>query len=87
MVKGLKQNNAAKSETISVSGHSTEAGLDPYDSGDEKKQQAISNAIDNCSLNSFSHNQNFSPPNDPQILNAIFRFFSSGHFFIKVYFC
>ena len=55
LVKRLKQNNVAKSEIISVTGHSTEAGLDPYDSGDEKQQQAISNAIDNCSIKIFSH--------------------------------
>ena len=36
LVKRLKQNNVAKSEIISVTGHSTEAGLDLYDSGDEK---------------------------------------------------
>ena len=41
LVKRLKQNNVAKSEIISVTGHSTEAGLDPYDSGDEKAAGCI----------------------------------------------
>ena len=53
LVKRLKQNNVAKSEIISITGTSAEAGLDPYDSGDEK-HQAISNAIDNCCINSFA---------------------------------
>ena len=53
LVKWLKQNNVAKSEIISITGTSAEAGLDPYDSGDEK-HQAISNAIDNCCINSFA---------------------------------
>ena len=44
LVKRLKQNNIAKSEIISITGISGEAGLDPYDSGDEK--QAISNATE-----------------------------------------
>ena len=57
LVKRLKQNDVTKSEIISVTGHSTEAGLDPYDNGDEKQQQAISNAIDNCSIKPFSHRQ------------------------------
>ena len=41
LVKRLKQNNVAKSEIISITGHST----DPYDSVDEKQQQVISNVI------------------------------------------
>ena len=40
-VKRLKQNNVAKSEIISITGHST----DPYDSVDEKQPQVISNVI------------------------------------------
>ena len=55
LVKRLKQNNVAKSEVIFRTVYSTEAGLDPYDSGDEKHQQAISNAIDNCSIKPFWH--------------------------------
>ena len=74
LVKRLKQNNVAKSEIISITGHSTEAGLDPYDSGDEKQQQAMSNAIDNCSIKLFI------PPNDPRILNPTFPFFQQVDF-------
>ena len=73
LVKRLKQNNAAKSEIISITGHSTEAGLDPYDSGDEKQQQAISNAVHNCSIKPFSHRQHFIPLNK-------FNEFSIQHF-------
>ena len=80
LVKRLKQNNVAKSEIISIAGHSTEAGLDPYDSGDEKQQQAISNAIDNCNIKPFSHRQKFIPPNDPRILNPTFSFFEQADF-------
>ena len=74
-VKRLKQNNAAKSEIISVTGHNAEAGLDPYNNGDEKHQQAIFNAIDNCSIKAFLHRQHFIPPNDPRILYPTFSFF------------
>ena len=80
LVKILKQNNIAKSEIVSITGHSTAAGLDPYDSGDEKQQQAISNAIDNCSIKPFSHRQLFIPPNDPRILNPTFSFFQQADF-------
>ena len=65
---------------ISITDHSTEAGLDPYDSGDEKQQQAISTAIDNCSIKPFSHRQHFIPPNDPRILNPTFSFFQQADF-------
>ena len=80
LVKRLKQNNVAKSKIISVTGHSTKAGLDPYDSGDEKQQQAISNAIDNCSIKPFSHRQHFIPPNDPRILYPTFSLFQQADF-------
>ena len=80
LVKRLKQNNVAKSKIISITGHSTEAGLDPYDGGDEKQQQAISNAIDNCIIKPFLHRQHFIPPNDPRILNPTFSFFQQADF-------
>ena len=80
VVKRLKPNNAAKSELIFITGHSTEAGLDPYDSGDEKQQRAISNATDNCNIKPFSHRQHFIPPNDPRILNPTFSFFQQADF-------
>lgn len=37
LVKRLKQNNVANSEIISITRHSMESGLHPYDSGDEKQ--------------------------------------------------
>ena len=46
VIKKLKQNKVPKSDIIGITGHSTEAGLDAYDSGDEDEQQVISNAID-----------------------------------------
>ena len=57
LVKKIKKNNVANSKIISITGHSTEARLDSYNSGDEKQQEAISNAIDNCSIIFFSHRQ------------------------------
>ena len=65
---------------ISVTGHSTETGLDLYDTGDKKQQQVISNAIDNCSIEPFSHRQHFILPNDPWILNPTFSFFQQAGF-------
>ena len=80
LVKRLKQHNVAKAEIISVTGHSTEAGLAPYDSGNEKQQQAIPNAIDNCSMKPFSQRQYFIPLNDPRILYLTFSFFQQADF-------
>ena len=80
LVKRLKQNNVAKSGIISVTGHSTEAGLHPYDSVNEKQQQGIPNAIDNCSIKPFSHRHHFTPPNDPRILYPTFSFFQQADF-------
>ena len=39
-------NMMQKSDIIGITGHSTEAGLDPYDSGDETQQKEYSFAID-----------------------------------------
>ena len=72
LVKRLKQNNVVKPENISITGHSTK---DPYCSGDEKQQQAISNATDNCNIKPFLHRQHFTPPNDPPMLSPTFSFF------------
>ena len=80
LVKRLKQNNVAKSEIIPVTGHSAEAGLDRYDSRDQKRQQAISNAIDNCSIKPFWHRQHFIPPNNPRFLYPTFSFFQQADF-------
>ena len=49
VVKKLKQNHIPKSEIIGITGHTTEAGLDAYDSGDESEQRSISHAIENIS--------------------------------------
>ena len=80
LVKKLKQNQLPRSEIISITGHSTEAGLDPYDSGDENQQRVISNAIDNTSGNNSRKISTFPShivaPNDPRILNPTFSFFN-----------
>ena len=55
LVKRLKQNNDAKSEIIPITDYGTEADLDPYNSGEERQLQAITNAIDNCSMKHFLH--------------------------------
>ena len=47
LVKKLKRNNVPKSEIIGITGHTNVAGLDVYDSGDEREQQMMSHAIDN----------------------------------------
>ena len=47
LVKKLKSNNVPKSEIIGITGHTNEAGLDAYDSGDKREQQMMSYAIDN----------------------------------------
>ena len=60
--------------------YGTEAGLAPFDSGNEKQQQAICNAIDNCSIKPFSHRQYFIPLNDPRILYLTFSFFQQADF-------
>ena len=55
VVKKLKKARIQKSDIIGITGHSNEAGLDPYDSGDEQQQKEYSYAIDNiptCSSSS-----------------------------------
>ena len=44
-MKKLKENDVLKSKIISIVGHDTEGGLDPYHSANENQQRAISNAI------------------------------------------
>ena len=46
LVEKLKKAKVQKSDIIGITGHSTEAGLDPYDSGDETQQKEYSFAID-----------------------------------------
>ena len=50
------------------------------DSGDDKQQQAISNAVDNCSIKPFLQRQHFIQPNNPRILNSTFSFFQLADF-------
>jgi len=44
-----------KSEIIGIFGHTTEAGLDAYNSGDEKEQRSLSNFIDNVPASTISN--------------------------------
>ena len=46
LVKKLKSNNAPKSNIIAITGHTTEAGLDDYDSSNEEHQETLSHKID-----------------------------------------
>lgn len=46
LVKKLKKAQVPRSEIVGITGHSSEAGLDDYDSGDEFQQRQISFAID-----------------------------------------
>ena len=46
VVKTLKRSAVPKCKVKNVTGHVSEKGLDDYDSGDENKQQMISNIID-----------------------------------------
>ena len=83
LIKKLKQNKVPKSDIIGITGHSTEAGLDAYDSGDENEQQVISNAIDIVppnkkrivTNNSDSSSNWVVPPDSPLIKNPSFNFF------------
>ena len=54
-MKKLKTARVQKSEIIGITGHNNEAGLDPYDSGDELQQKEYSHVIDghqpSCSKN------------------------------------
>ena len=47
LVKKLKQQQVPKSEIISITGYTSEAGLDAYDSGDEVKQKKTSHFTGN----------------------------------------
>ena len=46
VVKKLKRSKVPKSEIIGITGHTSESGLDPYDSGDEEMQMEHSHIID-----------------------------------------
>ena len=47
VVKKLKSSGIPKCEIKNITGHTSDQGLDDYDSGDEREQQMISNIIDN----------------------------------------
>ena len=48
VVKKLKTSGIPKCEIKNITGHSSEQGLDDYDSGDENEQRIMSNIIDNA---------------------------------------
>ena len=48
VVKKLKSSGIPKCEIKNISGHSSEKGLDDYDSGDENEQRIMSNINDNA---------------------------------------
>ena len=69
LIKSLKKSKVPKCDIITIIGHSTEAGLDPYNSGDDAQQEAISLAIDN--INNNDHNNNNKKHHEPF---AVFHF-------------
>ena len=83
LVKKLKSNNVPKSDIIAITGHTTEAGLDDYDSGNEEHQEALSHKIDitpplherNASTVTSSNPMSSIPKDDPRLLNPSFLFF------------
>ena len=50
LLKKLKKNNVPKSDIITITGHTTEAGLDDYDSGNEEHQESLSHKIDHITI-------------------------------------
>lgn len=50
VVKKLKSSGIPKCEIQNITGHSSEQGLDDYDSGDENEQRVMSNIIDNATI-------------------------------------
>lgn len=95
LVKKLKAKKVPKSDIIAITGHTTEAGLDDYDSGNEAHQESISKKIDlqtipNQSLPPASAATAVVPlpvfklnqvsQNDPRLVNPTFRFFPEGQY-------
>ena len=87
LIKSLKS-KVPKCDIITITGHSTEAGLNPYDSGDEAQQEAISLAIDNINNNSttttttkniMNHSQFSFSPDDPRLKTPCFNFCPPQH--------
>ena len=88
LIKSLKKCKVPKCDIITITGHSTEAGLDPYDSGDGAQQEAISLAIDNINNNTttttttkniMNHSQFSISPDDPRLKTPCFNFFPPQH--------
>ena len=88
LIESLKKSKVPKCDIITITGHSTEAGLDPYDSGDEAQQEAISLAIDNINNNTttttttkniMNHSQFSISPDDPRLKTLCFNFFPPQH--------
>ena len=63
-VKRMRNAGFAKSEVKNITGHSTESGLDPYDSGNEEELYQMSSAI---SGKKPAPNHMSIVPNNPQI--------------------
>ena len=63
LVKKLKQQKVSKSEIISITEHSREAGLDAYIIGDEMQQKQLSHFIDKHQLTASKNKHSISPNN------------------------
>ena len=89
LVKTLKKHQVPKCDIITITGHTTEADLDAYDSGDEAHQHALSLAIDNAeksvasapsvvidtTTTTYNQSQFIISPDDPRVENPCFQFF------------
>ena len=84
LIKSLKKCKVPKCDIITITGHSTEAGLDPYDSGDGAQQEAISLAIDNINNNTTTTTTTTTKHHEPFAVfhftkPPCFNFFSPQH--------
>ena len=61
ILKKLKQQQASKSEIISITGNNRETGLAAYDSGDQVQQKQLSHFIDNHQLTASRIKYSISP--------------------------
>ena len=61
ILKKLKQQQASKSEIISITGNNRETGLAAYDSGDQVQQKQPSHFIDNHQLTASRNKYSISP--------------------------
>ena len=79
LVKKLKKNKVPKSDIITITGHTTEAGLDDYDNGNEEHQESLSHKIDhNIETSTDVDSSSFVSKDDPRIANPCFSFFPSS---------